>query len=182
MSNVEFNTAHVLIVVSLSHLSNLFVSWFIHFLQHRTVFGIPLYQIHLRGHHEIQRSKRTLRDYLNISIGHCLWLLMILGTLTTYYLLFPTWIAVTFIADALFVTMFAYYVHREYDKSSSWLSRFEWFRRCRALHRVHHSYFGEAFFKSKNYAFGGPLAGNFMDYLLGTFEGQESSKERTNYA
>lgn len=94
-----------------------------------------------------------------------------------YYLFFPTWVAVTFIADVCFSLAFVYCIHWEYDKPDSRLDRFHWFRRGRALHKIHHSYVGEEFSRSRNDAFGGPLAGNLVDYLLGTFKGQEVLEE-----
>ena len=181
MLDIEFSMVKFLVVLGAAHAMNLFISWFIHFVQHQDIFGIPLHHIHLKGHHEIDRSRITASQYVYMGFGYCLWLGMIAGGCALYHLFFPTWMAVTFIADASFVALFAYYVHREYDKPASWLERFEWFNRGRALHRIHHSYFGETFSRSKNYAFGGPFAGNLMDYLLGTFRGHGASEDASYF-
>lgn len=180
MLDMEFGMVKFLVVLSVAHATNLFISWFIHFVQHQDILGIPFHRVHLKAHHEIDRSRITTRQHVYMAFGYCLWLGMIASSCALYYTFFPTWVAVTFIADAAFVVFFAYCIHREYDKPASRLERFHWFRQGRALHKIHHSYFGEAFSRSRNFAFGGPLAGNVMDYLLGTFKGQDGS-ERPDY-
>ena len=169
MLNIELTALTFPIVFIVAHVTNLFLSWTVHFLQHQKVFGMPFYKVHLKAHHTMDRRRLTPVHYLYLSIGYVLWAAMILAGCMAYYLLFAPWIALTFIGDSLLVLVFAYYVHREYDRADSRLDRFEWFRQGRALHKIHHSYFGDEFAKSKNYAFGGPLAGNLIDRVMGTY-------------
>ena len=170
---IELTALTFPIVFISAHVTNLFLSWLVHFLQHQKIFGIPFYKVHLKAHHTIDKRHRlTPAHYLYMSIGYVLWAAaIILGSCMAYYLFFTPWVALTFIGDSLLVLAFAYYVHREYDRADSWLKRFEWFRQGRALHQIHHSYFGDEFAKSKIYAFGGPLAGNLIDRVLGTYNG-----------
>ena len=180
MSYIDFSPASFLAFLGVIHVVNLLLTWLTHFLQHQTILGIPLYRIHLKAHHEIDRRRLTARDHLRMAAGYGLWSTLVVAGATLQCLFLPTWMAVTFVADAALIILFAYVVHREYDRPFSRLDRFEWFRRGRALHKIHHTYFGEEFSRSRNYAFGGPFAGNFTDYLMGTFQGQ--GVEGTGYA
>ena len=102
MLDIEFGMVKFLVVLGAAHATNLFISWFIHFVQHQDIFGIPLHHIHLKGHHEIDRSRITASQYVYMGFGYCLWLGMIAGGCALYHLFFPTWMTVTFVADASF--------------------------------------------------------------------------------
>ena len=163
-----FTTAQFLAVLAAAHALNLCLTWLVHFAQHQDAFGLPLSRVHLKAHHEVDPDRNAAR--LNAGVGHALWAAFVLAGCGIYWLFLPAWMAALFIADAGLIVAFAYFVHREYDRPRSRLERFAWFRKGRALHRVHHSYFGNDFSRSRNYAFGGPVAGNLTDVLFGTFE------------
>lgn len=162
-----FNLAGVLVA---AHVVNVFLSWLIHFVQHQRVWGFDLYRIHLEGHHSLEKYARTpeLRRFW-ATLSHALWAVLTLLFWMGYYLAFTEWVAFAFIAESVVLMVVVYYLHEEYDNTASWLHRFAWFTRARALHEVHHSHRGD-FARSVNYAIGGPLMGLLPDRVLSTFQ------------
>ena len=151
------------------HFANSFWVWVVHFLQHRRILGVPFHAIHLKAHHE-RELPRTDPDthLLYVVLGHLQWLSMVSLIALAYQRFLAPWMAATLIVHGVLLSAFLYYSHAEYDNDKSWLLQFEWFRRGRVLHGIHHGRF-ESFDASRNYAFGGPLIGFLMDRLLGTY-------------
>ncbi|MEK8016187.1 MAG: sterol desaturase family protein [Candidatus Parabeggiatoa sp.] len=171
---LEFNTINLIAVLIVAHFCNLFGMWSIHFLLHKKVFGIPFYLLHLKAHHRIDYLSDYKLNYLTL-IEHMIWGMLILAYSALYYWLFTTWIVGAFVIEGLISTLLTYYVHLQYETKESWLSKYAWFVTGRKLHLIHHRYRPssgsyESFIASKNYAFGGPITGNIMDHLAGTYE------------
>ncbi|NEP50896.1 MAG: sterol desaturase family protein [Moorea sp. SIO3C2] len=179
MLSIDFNPINFLGVVVVAHLCNLFVAWFIHFLFHQNVLGIPLYKIHLNSHHRIEYNVYSKSDYYWAISEHVTSGLFFISSLIGYHLLFSSWVAWTFCIDALVYMVTVYYLHAEYGNKDSWLSRYYWFKKDRLLHKIHHSYDKKRFMNSKNYAFGGPMAGHLMDRLFGTYQAIKNLKSIT---
>lgn len=171
---LEFNSLNFIGVVIVAHFCNLFGMWSIHFMLHQKVLGIPFYLLHLKAHHRIDYISNYQLNYLT-AIEHLTWAMLILVYSVLYYLLFTPWIAGTFIIEGFISMALTYYLHLEYETKVSWLSQYTWFVKGRKLHLIHHRYkpssgSDETFIASKNYAFGGPITGNIMDQLAGTYE------------
>ena len=170
MLYVEFSLRNLAIVVIAGHLLGTFSAWLIHYLQHRRIFGIDFHQIHLRAHHDVTlRHADPVAHRRWMIVGHAQWLVMISTAAAAYFAFLVPWAAAVCVAEAFIMGLFTYYFHREYDNPRSWLARFRWFRRARALHGIHHGDFG-SFDRSRNYAIGGPITGFLMDHVLGTFQ------------
>ena len=176
MLDIEPNAANFILVLVAGHFANSLCVWLVHFLQHRRILGVPFHFIHLKAHHdpELPRTDHVTHR-LYVVLGHAQWLGMVILIALLYCRFLAPWMAATLIADGVLLSAFLYYTHAEYDNPRSWLLRFEWFRRGRALHGIHHGRF-ESFNASRNYAFGGPLTGFLMDRLLGTYQGLPSRR------
>ena len=169
MLDIEPNPATFFVVLVAGHFANTLCVWLVHFLQHRRILGVPFHFIHLKAHHDPELPRTDPDTHrLYVVLGHAHWLSMVILIALLYHRFLAPWMAATLIVDGLLLSGFLYYSHAEYDNAKSWLLRFEWFRRGRALHGIHHGRF-ESFDASRNYAFGGPLAGFLMDRLLGTY-------------
>ena len=167
--DIRLTTVSFLCVLVAAHVVNVFLSWVIHYVQHQRVLGVDLYRIHLEGHHALDRHVPAprLRRFWNAT-GHALWAVLILLFWAVYYFAFVEWVALTFMAESVVLSIGIYYLHREYDDADSWLNRFAWFTRARTLHEIHHAHDGD-FSRSINYAIGGPLVGALPDRLFATF-------------
>lgn len=156
--------SYALVLVS-GHLLNSFLSYCIHYVQHQDFFGLGFHRLHQRAHHAHSDAPSTARE---IFIGYALWAIGITAGCVAYLVLLPPWIAWIWIAEAMALTLFLYWIHDEYANSSSVLLRFRWFRRCRALHGIHHAPCGR-FSSGTNYAIGGPVLGLLPDRVFSTF-------------
>ena len=156
------------------HILNVFMSWFIHFVQHRPLLGTRFDELHRRAHHA-RRDERVAPQ--EVAIGRMLWVVGIGGGCAIYLALLPGWIAWVWVADALALTIGLYWLHAEYTQPASVLARFAWFRRCRALHGVHHADTGD-FGARCNYAIGGPFVGMLPDRVCGSFDARISRRGR----
>ena len=151
------------------HCLNLLAEWGIHAVQHRRVLGLALDQLHRRAHHHPASELPSLWDKV---MGHLVWAGMI-GAMWILYLVFlAPWIAWTFIALSVALVVFDYVTHAAYVKPHSPLRRFEWFRRSRRQHALHH----RVFQPGCNFGFGGPLAGMLADRVMGTFRDMDAAR------
>ena len=167
-ADIELNPVTFVVVLVACHFGNIFFAWLLHFMQHRRVCGLPLDVIHFKAHHDRMLARtdpRTFRRYM--VLGHAVSLSMIGLLFLLYVWIFTPWVAVTLIVHGMLMGGFLYYSHREYHKRRSWLCRFQWFRRGRTLHRIHHGR-SENFARSGNYGIGEPVTGQLMDVVLGT--------------
>ena len=169
MVSIQFSFASLLMVLGLGHLLNTIVAWVVHYLQHEPPWFCGVFRpIHIRAHHS---PRLKLRDPVAHrrwrTLGHLLWLCMCGIVGAGYFALFSYWVAAVMNVEAIILAMSLYYFHREYEIPGSWLNRFRWFRRARALHRFHHGPAGW----NRNYSIGGPVTGFLMDRLLATFHG-----------
>ena len=156
------------------HILNGFMCWCIHFVQHKPLFGTRFDELHRRAHHA--RRGERVAPY-EVALGHLLWAVGIAGGCLVYLAVLPGWIAWVWVADALALTVGLYWLHEQYTKPASVLARFPWFRRCRALHGVHHTHTGD-FGAGCNYAIGGPLVGLIPDRVCRTFAARLSRRAR----
>ena len=170
MISFEFNVFNFLLVLIVAHLVNLFAIWSVHFLLHQKIFAIPFWHIHFNSHHRQGKIVDAKSLYWAIA-EHSLWGILAVTYYVAYYVIFDNWIAWTFIIEGLVSISFTYYLHFEYDRRDSWLNRYDWFKRDRKLHYIHHGYYPKSTtWSSKNYAFGGPITAHLMDRLFGTFQ------------
>ncbi len=175
MLHIEFTAPNFAAVLVAGHLVNTFIAWCIHYLQHQRILGVDFYRVHLAAHHERDRYRSDRRQYMLDVLGHTVWTLMIGFGCLLYFVVLTPWVAWTFVAECALLAACTYYYHHEYDNPRSWLTRFAWFRRCRAWHAIHHGRF-EDFSRSRNYAIGGPVTGLLMDRLLGTFRDGDATR------
>jgi sterol desaturase/sphingolipid hydroxylase (fatty acid hydroxylase superfamily) len=175
----------VLLVLVAGHFLNAFIIWFTHLLLHQRILGIPLYRIHLGAHHRIDYVDDYVLDVSSV-IEHFTWAGFTVLVSSIYLLVFPFWIAVIFVVELLLSIAWSYYLHMEYENPDSRLARFKWYQYGLALHKLHHGYRPEAdagtgrheaFHRSVNYSFGGPVLGALMDRLFGTYLGADARIE-----
>ena len=172
MLYIELNPVSFFLAVAIAHIGYVLIGWFIHFLAHRKVLGLPFYKIHLNAHHSPEEvAKLSFSGILE----HATTVLLLSVYCLVCCLILCNWLASIFVAAIVINSAIAYYLHEHYAISTSWLNRYEWFKHHRQLHQIHHRYVGEQFSESKNYCFGG-LMGYTLDRLVGTFEPLNSAK------
>ena len=160
-----------LAVAILGHVLNTFVSYLIHFVQHRRIFGLPLYRFHRRAHHNSKDCPPTSAEAV---LGRLVWSTGVAIAFVVYFLVLPPWIAWVWVVEGLLLSAWLLWIHREYDNPSSWFLRFAWFRRSRDWHGVHHAP-SKDFTSNGNFAIGGPVLGIVPDQLFGTYADRPSS-------
>jgi sterol desaturase/sphingolipid hydroxylase (fatty acid hydroxylase superfamily) len=113
-------------------------------LLHRFVGHRPtvrtIFLRHTRSHHALYRPRTFERDRYadeELGVSHAFTPFALLLAAVAYWSL-PIDLFLVSCATVAF-TCFAHgYVHTHYHLRRSWLQRFDWFRRLRELHRVHH--------------------------------------------
>lgn len=122
---------------------------------------MPVYTSHTHGHHGAYRGKALLQERWIPSGRHVLWYFAIpLGMLALA--IFAATTPVVFIAHLsamAFSVLWHIGLHRHYHLKGSFLGRYVWFRRKRALHFVHHLHV------RSNYA----ISEYWLDRLFGTY-------------
>ncbi len=181
MLHVEFTGLNFLLVLTSAYFTALWLSWAIHFVQHQTVLGIPVYRPHFQDHHlhvdNPDEWNTRLRFNPRIAfwgsiVGHAMWVVLASLSILLFFLVFSPWIATVFAVVGAAIGFFHWYLHQmSHTASDSWLLRFRWFRRECEFHQVHHlTSTGGDFANARNYAFGDPLSKHVMDYLFGTLD------------
>lgn len=181
MLHFEFTVLRCLLLLPAAYVAGLFGSWLVHFVQHQTIAGLPLYLPHFQHHHlrvddpeEWQRQvgSRPRAALRSAIIGHGMWVFLALCIVALYAVLLTPWVALVFAGMGVAVGLFHWYLHQvaHDEDGDGWLSRSGWLRRERTFHRVHHLTSGD-FANARNFAFGDPLSRHLIDYVLGTLQG-----------
>lgn len=192
MIHVEFGASNLLLVLVVSYPLGLLASWALHFIQHQTIFNVPVYYPHWRDHHLETDAPEEWRKrvesgspaYWVTVVGHGMWFLLAFGVCLVHFVLFTPWVAAIISAVTLATGTWHWYLHQMSHAASGdcWLSRFEWFEREMSFHRTHHLTSSD-FANAKNYAFGDPFSKHVMDYLFGTLaeaDVAQPHRERTD--
>lgn len=142
-----------------------YLSAIVQTLSHR-LFGhtkrvMTIYSSHTHGHHARYARSDLLQDDWIESERHVLWYFAIpfCAIAATVWAMAPTAVFLAYLAGLAFSFGLHLLLHRHYHIRGSVLERFEWFRRKRALHFVHHRRV------RSNYA----IVENWIDRLLGTY-------------
>jgi sterol desaturase/sphingolipid hydroxylase (fatty acid hydroxylase superfamily) len=139
------------IVVSIAtYYATSFVQAFFHRIFGHTRRIATLYDVHVGGHHA-QYARQLLSDR---------WIPFTPMVLTAFWWL-PLSLFAVHAVSLTFAIWWHVFLHRKYHLRGVWLERFEWFRKKRRLHFVHHRR------PRSNYA----IVEYGWDRLLGTFEG-----------
>ncbi len=185
MLHVEFTGLNFLLVLMSAYFTALCLSWAIHFVQHQTVLGIPVYRPHFQDHHlhvdDPEEWNARLRCDPGIAfwgsiVGHAMWVALASLSILLFFLVFSPWIATVFAVVGGAIGFLHWYLHQmSHRASDSWLLRFRWFRKECEFHQVHHlTSTGGNFANAKNYAFGDPLLKHVVDYLFGTLDERQA--------
>lgn len=152
-------------MLTFTFVATYYLSAVVQTLSHR-VFGhtkrvMAIYSNHTHGHHARYARSELLQDEWIESGRHVLWYFAIpfaaIAAVVWVKASPPAFLA--YLAGLAFSIGLHILLHRHYHIRGSVLERFEWFRRKRALHFVHHRRV------RTNYA----IVENWIDRLLGTY-------------
>jgi sterol desaturase/sphingolipid hydroxylase (fatty acid hydroxylase superfamily) len=150
-----------LATVAVYYLATLMI-WIGHYLPHLP--GSRLRPFHMGGHHAHYpdsahaRSARFHygRGRHDSLVPQLPWLF---GLGFVLWLLLPAGWGIAAAAEVALVAAAHSYVHMHFHLEHSWLARFDWFRRARATHDLHHD-------RDVNFM----VADHFWDRLCGTYQ------------
>jgi sterol desaturase/sphingolipid hydroxylase (fatty acid hydroxylase superfamily) len=153
------------------HLAASFMQTALHRAFGHGVLGGWIRARHVGEHHSIYSGQRLeLPAYSSEERSLTLfYLLPGCALIMLFFLLFPPAFAAGFGAGA-FLSYFAHiYLHAQYHLSRPRLERHAWFRRLRALHRLHHHH------QDRNFA----VIDLYWDKLMGTYAGTDAVEDGT---
>lgn len=98
-----------------------------------------MYDVHVAGHHAKYQAKLLSEEWIP-SERHVMWHYAIpfVPLLAAAFALLPAAWFVVHVAALAGTIWWHIYLHKQYHLRGSWFARFEWFRRKRALHFIHH--------------------------------------------
>lgn len=141
-----------------------YVAAFIQTVLHR-IFGHhnrikPVYETHAKGHHALYPPHRLLTDTWVDSERHVMWYYAIPFVPLTLLVawLCPFWVFLSHVAAMVWAIWWHIYLHKQYHLNGSVWERFDWFRKKRESHFIHHRAV------HSNYA----IVEYWIDNLLGT--------------
>ena len=153
--------------LALSFVVTYYLSAIVQTVSHR-IFGhtkrvMAIYAEHTHGHHARYARNELLQDSWVPSERHVLWYFPIpfSAMAALVWAVAPVPVFLAYFAGLAFSFALHLVLHRHYHIRGSVLERFEWFRRKRALHFIHHRRV------RSNYA----IVENWIDRILGTYRG-----------
>jgi len=124
-------------------LATYYLASFLQTLFHR-LFGhtrriAAVYDVHVGGHHAKYQAKLLSVEWMP-SERHVMWYYTIpfAPMIAAAFTLLPMAWFVAHLAALAWTIWWHIYLHKQYHLRGSWFVRFEWFRRKRALHFIHH--------------------------------------------
>jgi hypothetical protein len=126
-----------------------------------------VYDVHVGGHHARYQGKLLTAKWIP-SERHVMWYYAIpFGPMLVVAFVLLSRISFAIHTAALAWTIWWHiYLHKHYHLHGSWFVRFEWFRKKRALHFIHHRS------DQKNFA----IVEYVWDRLLGTYQSKGVSR------
>lgn len=147
-----------------------FIQAFLHkYFGHKPITGFKLLnQIHTLSHHKIYTPNQfETAEYDKNEKNITYAFLIPVGILSSVaYGIFPVEFFIVVVSGSAISYLLQIYLHTHYHLSESWLLRYPWFRRLKALHQIHHIY------PDKNYG----LINFSFDRVTGTFMNGKSSE------
>ena len=150
-----------ILLFGMNYLVSICFEQLIHSFAHNRKYGGQLYQWHRLHHLDYPPHKTQSKEYINSGEGivENLFLYSILGT---DMLLFPFVSYRTFLFFLSQTTLYAFtvnYFHRQYHTEDSYWNQYQWYRKKRDYHLLHH--------KRKNCNMG--FSSSYIDKLRGMY-------------
>jgi sterol desaturase/sphingolipid hydroxylase (fatty acid hydroxylase superfamily) len=156
-------TAAILLIAAIAvyYLTTLMI-WVGHYVPHRP--NSRLREFHIGGHHTLYpdsqhaRSPRFLYGWGRHEslVPQLPWLVVLAAV---FWVVLPQGLALAATTELLVVASVHSYVHTQFHLTSSWMSRFAWFRHAQTTHDLHHD-------RDINFM----VFDYFWDRVFGTFE------------